>query len=65
VPAAATSEALNKRIKMFNSKAVPDDLFEHQQRQTDQALSSNPLLLLPTHGSSDSYAIRHVQLLAA
>jgi hypothetical protein len=63
VPAAATSAALNKRIKMFDSKAVPDDLFEHQQRQTDQALSSSPLLLLPTHGSSDS--LRHQTRAAA
>ncbi len=57
VPPAVTSAALNKRIQVFDSKAVPDDLFEHQQRQTDQALSSTPLLFLPTHGSSDS--LRH------
>lgn len=63
VPAADSSAVLNKRTKVLDAKAVPDDLFEHQQLQTNQALSSCPLLLLPSHGTSDS--LRHQMRAAA
>jgi len=52
--AAASSAALNSRIKAFGSHEVSDELFEHQAFQSHKALSSHPLLFLPVHGSSDS-----------
>lgn len=52
--AAASSAALNSRIKPFGSHAVSDELFVHQVLQSHKALSSHPLLFLPVHGSSDS-----------